>query len=73
MSDEKCERYEEALESILQWCNAYPADIFLEPDLDVCRQALEAVGQTMDGLHGSWARRLLEGIGTIAKGALDAK
>lgn len=61
----------DALAAIMQWCDAYPATVFPEPDLDAARKALETAGVSMDGLHGSWARHLLDGIRRYAKCGLE--
>jgi hypothetical protein len=52
-------------------CDAYPATVFPEPDLDAARKALEAAGMSMDALHGTWARHLLTGIRRIAQRGLE--
>lgn len=71
MSDRE-QRLEDALNEVMHWANAYPAKVFPEPDLDKARQALEVVGITMEALHGTWARHLLEGVGRIATEALHS-
>jgi hypothetical protein len=60
-----------ALLRILQWCEAYPKTVFREPDYDKAHAALEAAGVSMDGLHGSWAWHLLEGIRGYAQRGVE--
>lgn len=59
------ERHTEALQSILLWCEAYPASVFVQPDLAEVQRKLGA--ETMTALHGSWARHLLTGIAGYAR------
>lgn len=50
---------------VRQWCEAYPADVFLPVDAAKARVALDAVGIDMGALHAQWARHLLDGVGRI--------
>jgi hypothetical protein len=63
------DRMEEALRQILDWCEAYPVDMFAEPDL----KAIQAqIGDSaMARLHASWARHLLGGIAEHARRGLQ--
>lgn len=56
------------IEDLLGW--TYPKNIFIEPDLDAVRTVLDEAGISMDALHGTWARHLVEGIGEMAGEAL---
>ena len=60
----------EALEHIVQWADAYPLDIFPEPDFAVCAVALNGVGQTLDAVSASSMRHVVKGVGDIARAAL---
>jgi hypothetical protein len=62
----------EALTEIVQWSEAYPVDIFPEPDLEGVKQVLIAndMLREMDRMHSSWARHLVSGIGDKARAAL---
>jgi len=59
---DRLDRYEDALQSIVQWSEAYPLDIFPEPDWKAARKLLEASAHCM--------RRVVEGVGKIAREAL---
>lgn len=59
------------LERIQTWCNAYPVDVFPEQDTARSDEVLRAAGISMSAMHGSWARRIVEGIGNIARVALE--
>lgn len=78
LSDEAVEREEqlaEALQRIVQWADAYPTDIFPEPDDDYFRRAhevLKANGMTIDRISADAMRHALKGVGRIARGALKA-
>ncbi len=68
MTDSDC--MERALRQILDWCEAYPIEVFPEPDLGAIRKK---VGDSqMSRLHASWARHLLAGIAGYARGGLCA-
>jgi hypothetical protein len=56
---------EEKLHRIRQWCNAYPLDIFPEPDLAKAAALLEAGGMTLDAISASNMRHVLDGIRKI--------
>lgn len=66
---------DEGLQDIIQWCEAYPVDVFIEPTKEkmaAAAKACEAVGLTFDALHASWARHILSGIERKARAALGA-
>jgi hypothetical protein len=63
-----------ALEEIRTWCEAYPTPIFTpltDDDLRVASDGLKTLGIDIGALHAQWARHLLDGIGKIAREALD--
>ena len=70
-SEETLERYEEALEHIVQWSEAYPLDIFPEPDFKKAAELLKAGGITLDAISASCMRHVVEGVGKIAREALQ--
>ena len=47
---DRLDRYEDALQSIVQWSEAYPLDIFPEPDWKAARKLLEAGGISLDSI-----------------------
>lgn len=59
------ERYEETLARIDQWCEAYPLDVFPEPDWKKASALLNAGGITMDAVSASCMRHVLTGIRKI--------
>lgn len=65
------DRYEEALTQIAQWSDAYPPAIFPSPDLKRARELLEAGGLTLDAISADAMRHVIEGVGKIAKAALQ--
>jgi hypothetical protein len=65
------ERYEEALRRIVQWSEAYPLDVFPEPDFIRARELLEAGGMTLDAVSASCMRHVVGGVGKIAREALE--
>jgi chromosome segregation ATPase len=61
-AEERAAALHEKLHHIRQWCDAYPLDIFPEPDFIKARAALAEHGMTLDALSAATARRVLEGI-----------
>lgn len=55
----------DALQKILQWSEAYPLDIFPEPDWAYARVL------SLDAISASCNRRVVNGIGDIARKALE--
>ena len=64
------DRLREALEQLVTWSEAYPLDIFPEPDLKRAHEVLTAHGMTLDALSAKAARHVIEGVGKIARAAL---
>ena len=56
---------ENKLRRIRQWCDAYPLDVFPEPDFKKARELLEAGGMTLDAISASNMRHVLKGIRSI--------
>lgn len=63
-------RLTEALGRIVEWSEAYPLDVFPEPDFEKVRSVLEASGMTLDAVSASNMRHVLKGAGAIARAAL---
>lgn len=63
----------EALERIVQWSEAYPLNIFPEPDFKAVRAALEAAGITLGSVSASNMRHVVAGVGRIARAALNQR
>jgi hypothetical protein len=61
---------EEALRQIEQWGEAYPLDIFPEPDWKRAHALLEAGGMTLDSVSAGAMRRVIVGCAQIARAAL---
>ena len=68
---ERSEDYRQALRQIEQWTEAYPEDIFPEPDWPKVKALLAAGGIALDAVSGSNMRHALEGVKKIAKRALE--
>ena len=74
--EDDCERYEEALWRIAQWADAYPLEVFPEPDQDYYRRAhevLTANGMTLDRLSAAAMRHVITQVGRIAQDALGGR
>jgi hypothetical protein len=71
-TEDRIELLEAALHRIVQWSEAYPLDIFPEPDLEKAHELLKAGGITLDAVSAHCMRRVVRGVGMIAREALDA-
>ena len=69
--NDKLDRYEQALQRIVSWSDAYPLDIFPEPDFKKASALLNAGGITLDAVSASCMRHVVEGVGKIAREALN--
>lgn len=68
---ERAEIYEEALQRVVRWSEAYPTTVFPEPDLIKVAEVLKASGMTLDSVSAHCMRHCLASVGQIAKEALD--
>jgi hypothetical protein len=68
--DDRQDRYEAALQRIVQWSEAYPLDVFPQPDLRQAAALLQAGGITLDAISAHCMRHVVEGVGRIARDAL---
>lgn len=64
---------ETALRELVAWSEAYPLDVFPEPNWKRAQLALETAGITMDAVSASCMRHVVEGVGRIARKALEAQ
>lgn len=65
----------EALHRVAQWADAYPVDVFSDPDAAYYARAAEVLaanGMALDRLSAAAMRRVVRGVGEIARGALEA-
>lgn len=60
----------DALQQLQSWVEAYPIDIFPEPDLKKAAELLRAGGLTLDAVSASASRHVLAGIKKIVNRAL---
>jgi len=58
----KIDGLEGRLAKINSWCNAYPLDIFPEPDFEKANELLKAGGMNLGAISASNMRHVLEGI-----------
>jgi hypothetical protein len=70
MSD-RLERHEEALQRIVQWSEAYPLEVFPEPDWKRAAELLKAGGITLDAISAHCMRHVVTEVGKIAREALE--
>ena len=72
LTKERDEAYE-ALEEIKTWSEAYPLNIFPEPDFKKAHEVLKSNGMTLDSISASSMRHVLNGMIHIVNRALKAK
>ena len=68
--EDRIDDLEQALHKIRSWSDAYPIEVFPEPDLEKARALLEAGGITLDSVSAHCMRHVVEGVGKIAREAL---
>ena len=67
---EEMQRMEQALQRVLQWAEAYPIEIFREPDWARAAEVLDAAGLSLDAISASCIRRVLNEIAATARQGL---
>ena len=65
------ERLRDALEEIERWSDAYPIEVFPEPDLGRAARRPLAGGITLDAVSASAMRHVATEVGEIARRALE--
>lgn len=63
----------DVLEEIDNWARAYSIDVFPEPDMKMVHEVLQAAGLSLDAVSASNMRYALNGVGEIARKALEEK
>jgi len=63
-------RYEKALVEINNWAQAYPLDIFPEPDFAVVNEVLKAAGISLSCVSASNMRHVITRVEKITESAL---
>jgi len=59
------EKRDEALDQIRNWADAYPLQVFPEPDLKRAAAVLHDAGMTLDAISASNMRHVLSGVKRI--------
>ena len=70
MMDGREERLDDALRDIIKWAEAYPLEVFPEPDLKRAARLLKTHGMTLDAISATAMRHVLKGVRRIAQEAL---
>jgi len=68
--NDRVDELAEGLRKIVSWSEAYPLDIFPEPDFKKAHEVLRANEMTIDAISASVARHTVEGVGKIARAAM---
>ena len=59
-----------ALRRIATWADAYPLEVFPEPDMVKAHYVLKAHGMTLDAITANAMRHVITQVGHIAKDVL---
>jgi len=59
---------QDKLIKLRQWTEAYPLDVFPEPDFKKAAKALKENGMTLDAISASNMRHVLKGVQDIIEG-----
>lgn len=73
IQEDRADSLEEALQRIVQWADAYPLEVFPEPDWKRVNEVLKAAGLSLDQVSGSNMRHVVTGVGKIARAALNTR
>lgn len=65
------DRQSDALHRVESWCEAYPLDVFPEPDWRRVKEALEAAGLKLDTVSASNMRHVITQVGLICREAMS--
>lgn len=65
------ERLEDFREWVEMWAEAYPLDIFPEPDMKKARDALTGAGLTLDAVSASCMRHVITRVRDRMRTAFD--
>lgn len=66
------ERMADALHKIKMWSQAYPLEVFPEPDLKRAHEVLTAAGMTLDGISAHAMRHVITRVQEIVDAAIDS-
>ena len=68
---DRIEVLESAIKGLYQWADAYPLDIFPEPDFKKVHKVLTASGMTLDAISASNMRHVITRVKVILDEALN--
>ncbi len=69
------EKMEDALNEIINWADAYPVDVFIEPTPEIMKRAnevLKAAGISFTAINAHTMRHVIEGVRGIAEKGLSS-
>jgi len=68
--EDAADRMEESLRHVANWANAYPLDMFPEPDFKKAHELLKAGGMTLDAISASNMRHVVTRVAELARRGL---
>jgi len=68
---DRIEQLEDALRRIATWAEAYPLEVFPEPDMVKAHLVLKAHGMTLDAITANAMRHVITQVGHIAREGLN--
>lgn len=66
-ASKKIYQLEDAIHLLKNWSQAYPTDVFPEPDFEKAAKVLKENGMTLDSISASNMRHVLSGVREILK------
>lgn len=70
-AEDRAERFKNALQELQQWANAYPLDIFPEPNFSLAAKVLTDAGISLDAISASNMRHVLTRVEEITRAVLN--
>lgn len=70
-AEDRAERFKNALQELQQWVNAYPLDIYPEPNFRLAAKVLTDAGLSLDAISASNMRHVLTRVEEITRAVLN--
>ena len=67
------EHYDNLFEKIKNWCEAYPIEVFPEPDFCKAHEVLKANGMTLDAISASNMKHVITQVQKMIDAAIQAR
>lgn len=71
--EDERENYDTLFDSIKNWCEAYPIDVFPQPDFKKAHEVLKANGMTLDAISASNIKHVITQVQKMIDAAIKAR